>query len=148
MTQFDKKGRSGGGKSDSQSVLQQSPPPTWLSWGIRGLSLAIIVSLIAYLVYDTVRPVREPVITFTIIQSKIESRGGGWALPVSVTNAGTEAVHALKINAALTQVQGKPSSTLTVLILGPNEEVTATFWFSEDPRGKGPEFFVESYLNP
>ena len=135
-----------GGKSEDPG--RQSPAPTWLSWSVRGFSLAVILGLIAYFVWATVRPVVEPVINFTTQTDKIEQRGGGWALPVKVVNDGTLSVHALKVNAVLTEARGEPESSITIALLGPDEEVTTTFWFLEDPRDKGPRFTVESYLRP
>lgn len=134
--------------ADARDAGHQSPPPTWLSWTIRGFSVLLIVGLLGYLVVATVRPTRQPTITFAVQQDKIQQRGGSWALPVDVTNEGTVSIHALTVNAVLTQLPDKPKSSLTILLLGPGQVVTTTFWFEQDPRGKGEAFRVEGYVLP
>ncbi|NJC26797.1 hypothetical protein [Neolewinella antarctica] len=129
---------------------QQSPAPTWLSWSIRAASGLLVVALIGYFVYMAAQPVVEPTIEFTMQRDKVEQRGGSWAVPVEITNRGTISVHALAIRATRPRVgnNGDEEQTLVIPLIGPNEMVETTFWFSEDPRNRPPEFAVESYLAP
>lgn len=132
----------------SSSATKQAPPPTWLSWSIRGASLVLIVGLLGYFSFMATQPDTRPTITFVVEKFDIEQRGTGWAVPVRVKNTGSMSVHALKVKGALTQVPGEPEETADIPLLGPREEVSVTLWFDEDPRRKRVEMSVGSYLLP
>ena len=138
----------GEGKDGGKNSESQQPPPTILSWTIRGVSLLIVASLLGYFTYSWIRPTVKPAITFEVLTEEIEQRGTGWATPVKITNDGTMSVHELTVTGTLTSAAGQPSQDLTILLLGPNEQVQGTLWFSDDPRGKGLEMTVASYLLP
>ena len=135
-------------QSASDSAQNQKPAPTLLSWTVRGISLAFIVSIIGYFIWSAAQPDVHPTFTFEVEQEKIEQRGTGWAMPVNITNTGLMSVHALEAVATLTGVGGKQEENVNIVLLGPNESVTATFWFDQNPRDKGVEFSVGSYLLP
>lgn len=141
----------------SSSAFDQRPAPTILSWSIRGISLLIVVSLIGYFLWSAARPVVEPKIVFEVLDDKIEQRGGSWAMPVEVTNKGTVSIHTLTIGAALTpsyssagkeEAKSREEESVEIPLLGPNEMVTATFWFDQDPRKQNPRFAVKTYVLP
>lgn len=132
----------------SDSAGKQKPPPTLFSWAIRGISLLIILGLVGYFVAAALQPQEPPVFKFTVKNEKIEQRGTGWAVPVDVVNNGTMSVHALKVKATLTDHPDQPEESADIVLMGPGETVTATFWFGEDPRGLGLELEVGAYLLP
>lgn len=141
-------GKDKGGDKDKFSDNSQQPPPTWLEWTVRGVSLLLVLFCLGYFFYSASLPETMPKFVFEVQQDKIEQRGGQWAVPVDVTNDSGASVHALTITATLTGLEDEPEETLTVTLLGPNEEITTTFWFDEDPRGKGLEMSTGAYLLP
>ena len=142
------KEKDGKEKGSAQNTSKQVPPPTILSWSIRGFSVLLIVALLGYFIYSWAKPTVMPQIEFTPLVEKIEQRGTGWAVPVKIVNKGTMSVHALSVRGTLTAVAEQPAETLDILLLGPNEQVQGTLWYDQDPRGKGLEMSVCSYLLP
>jgi|GEM_PF-2197235 len=137
----------------SSDADEQSPAPTILSWAIRGFSLLIVVSFIGYFIWSAIRPDKQPNISFHVLEDKIELRDNGWAMPVEVTNESTLSVHALTTSATLTKSDGgtdeySEEKSVAIRLLGPNEMVTATFWFEQNPRNAQAEFAVKTYLLP
>ncbi len=132
---------------------QQSPPPTILSWSVRGVSLLIVLSLIAYFSWAAIRPIQPPSITFEVKENKIERRGATWMMPVDITNEGTVSIRSLTVGVTFPDplASGLPreqEKTVMIRLLGAKETVATTFAFTADPRTATPEFFVVSYVRP
>ena len=110
--------------------------------------MLLIVGIIVYFIVMAAQPESPPTIEFKLQEDKIEQRGGEWAVPVKVMNAGGMSVHSLVVKGVPTksgQVQGEEEEA-AISLLGPREEVSVTLWFGEDPRGQEIEFSVGSYL--
>lgn len=135
-------------KKSAESATQEDPPPSWIIWGVRGVSLLIVFFLLGYFTWAAFKPQHRPVFEFEIIEKNIAQRGTGWVLPVEVTNTGNMSVHNAKVKATLSAAEGQPEESITLILVGADEQVTAEFWFNEDPRGKNPVFEVGSYLLP
>lgn len=144
----DSQNEDGNQSSANTSPNEQRPPPTWLAWTVRGVSLAMVLGLLGYFVYLAVVPEEQPTFEFTVQTADVERRGAGWAVPVKVVNAGTLSVHALRLEATLAGIDDSPVEEQIVPLLGPGEEITVEFWFDRDPRPTGVACSTGSYLLP
>jgi len=148
MAKQDDKNQNNQDSSAEDSGTQQQPAPTILSWSIRGLSLLLIIALLGYFVWAAFQPEVKPDITFEVQTEKIEQRGREWAVPVKITNSGGMSVHNLSVQAALPDDEKADARLAEIMMMGPGEEISTTFWFNEDPREKTIECTVNSYLLP
>lgn len=135
-------------QNTGDSGSEQQPPPTIVSWIIRGISLLLVVGLLGYFTWSAFAERVKPEIEFTILDAQIEQRGGSWAVPVDVKNTGTMSVHNLTVRAEIPGGGEKESEMANILLMGPGEVVRTTFWFRDNPRLKGVECSAASYLLP
>ena len=132
----------GDGVPDDQG--EESPPPTLLTWFARALSIAMIGSLIGYLVYLCLRP--EVPAQFDVIThfDRAEQRDGAWVLPVDVLNTSTEAMASVVVDIE----QGDVTRSFTVTLMGEGERAIAEVRLPERPTADNVTADVTSYQSP
>ena len=146
MADSEEEEKNSNGKQDEvDKANEDKAPPTVLVWSVRGLSLLLILALLAYLVRNALQPNEAPSFTFEIMTDDCEQRLGRWVLPVSIMNEGDVSTHTLTYEVSVGQ---SDTQEIDLLLLGPREQLTHEFWYDEDPRGKSIECRVISYLLP
>jgi len=120
-------------------------PPSILMWAVRGVSALLVVGLLGYLIWSAVQPTVEVRFAFEVKTEDCAQREGRWVLPVEVTNESTISAHDVTYAISLSDGTEK---MVTLLLIGPNEQLTHEFWFDEDPRGRAAKCQVTSYLLP
>ncbi|OAV44246.1 hypothetical protein [Lewinella sp. 4G2] len=131
-----------------QSPNEQTPPPTILSWTIRGVSLLVIFGLLIYFLVAAIQPTAPAGANVEYKVADIEQREGRWVVPFKVINTGGMGLHLIKVKGTLPAEPEDVEKTIIIPLLGSGERVTSEFRFEEDPRVAGFEFTVESYLVP
>lgn len=134
----------------ARDVAEQQPPPTWLEWGVRIVSLAIVGALVAFVVVDGLRATRPPAYSYEVDPARIERRGESWVVPAEITNDGTVSVSAVTITMALTGPDGTvvDDSSVTVDLLGRGVTTQLEFVFPTDPRDYEIDLAVAGYQLP
>lgn len=135
--------------SSSPPKSGQKPPPTLLEWAVRALSAAVILGLTGYILWTAFQPVVDPYFEFEIKSDEITQRGGSWVVPVSVKNAGTQAIEGIELT--LQVVDGEEvveESALTLALLGGGESADGEFWLSANPHRYRLEPTVVAYRLP
>lgn len=118
-------------------------PPSWITWSVKLVSLALVLGLLGFMTYKAVSDDRPPTFGFEVKTKDVRLVGDRFATPIKVTNQGTSGVSRLVFEA---QQSGEPM-TLEMLVLGPGQTQLLTVWLPEDPRTKPPEFTVISFVN-
>ena len=132
----------GDGVPDDQG--EESPPPTLMTWIVRLVSVALIGSLIGYLVYLSLRP--EVAAQFDVIANvdRAEQRDGAWVLPVDVLNTSTESMASVVVEIE----QGNVTRSFTVTLMGEGERAIAEVRLPERPTADNIVADVTSYQSP
>ena len=136
-------------KSDKKNVPGDkpedvTPPPSWIVWTVRLLSLATLLAIIGYLIHLAARPEVPAQFDIGLQFADAERRDGQWVLPVEFTNTSTEAVNEVVLEIA----QGDVSRTTTVGLLGEGEMIAIEFRFPREPSQNNTEATVLSYQSP
>lgn len=127
---------------------ETAPPPTWLVWTTRILSVGTLAAVVGYLLFLALR---APVPASFEIRPDFDAvapRGEAWTLPLDVVNVSTEAVSDLMIEVVQEGVDGETARTATLMLLGEGETLELEMLFPERPRPDTTETRVLSYQNP
>lgn len=108
----------------------------WLEWVVLGVSAAVVIGLVGFLVVDGItddgRP-PEPVVKLDL--DAAYEIATGWIVPATVTNEGDGGAEALAIRATATVDGAEEESEVTIDFLPPGTDVELSFGFSAEPDG-------------
>lgn len=118
-----------------KSTTAQDPPPTIVEWGVRIVSLLILLVLTGYVVWQAVQPYEETTFTFEVKRDEIRFVDGAWAVPVHLVNKGTPSLEDLAVAVELADAAGNvvEKEALTFPLVGEGEGLDAEVWFDRDP---------------
>ena len=123
---------------------QTPPPPSWIVWTVRLVSLATLFGIIGFLLYLALRTEVPAQFDIDLEFGDAEQREGQWVLPVELVNSSTEAVNEV----VLEVVQGDVTRSTTVALLGEGEMIEIEFRLPQEPSEGNTEANVLSYQSP
>lgn len=121
-----------------------APPPTWLAWTARILTVGTLAAMILYLVYLILRDPVSARFDIDLMFDEAENRNGVWVLPVEVTNASTESIG----NVTVEVTQGDTTRSFELMLMGEGEMGDAEVTFDLRPTEANTEAQVVSYVSP
>lgn len=128
-------------KSEKSQTIQD-PPPTWLEWGVRITSLAVLAALVGFVVINGLSSDQPSLLTGQVTHDDIDQRNGTWVVPATITNAGDESL--VNVSADLVLSDGDDdeieSASVTISLLGAGASEDVEFRFERDPRDLQLEF--------
>lgn len=136
--------------SEEKSQTTQDPPPTWVEWSARGVSLLIVLSLFAYLIFAGLSSSEPATLIGEVLSERIDQRDGAWVVPATITNDGDVSVSEVKATLQMVDASGEvvESEQVDIPLLGQAASASVQFWFSQDPAEHRLEFDFGSYQVP
>ncbi len=119
------------------------PKKNALEWAVFGVSLVLLIGLIAYIVRDAVADQGDPA-QISVELGQPAAEGQRFRVPIQVTNAGDEAAEQVGIEVML----GDETSQLTIDLLPSHSQEHGNVFFSNDPRSGELRHRVVGYLAP
>lgn len=108
----------------------------WLEWLVLGLSAAVVVGIVGFLVVDGLTDQARPPMPSVELQTDAAyETAGTWIVPATVTNEGDDAAEALVLRATATVDGSEEESDVSVDHLPPGTDVDIAFGFSGEPDG-------------
>jgi uncharacterized protein (TIGR02588 family) len=116
----------------------------WLSFGV---SLALVLAVVFYLLWRMRVPVTDTVLTQVAPQlDRVSEQHGRFVLPIQVKNPGSRTVRDLQLRVEYRE-QGEPRSLdVSIDYVGQSAEQLVYVYFSEDPRSLSVHAEAISYL--
>ena len=109
----------------------------WLEWLVLGISAAVLIGLVGFLVIDGITDSGRPPAPLVVLDTDAAYEvSGGWVVPATVMNEGDEAAEALALRATATVAGTEEESEITVDFLPSGTDVNVTFGFSAQPDGE------------
>lgn len=109
----------------------------WLEWLVLGISAAVLIGLVGFLVIDGITDGGRPPAPLVVLDIEAAYEvSGGWVVPATVMNEGDEAAEALALRATATVAGTEEESEITVDFLPSGTDVNVTFGFSAQPDGE------------
>lgn len=132
----------------SQTI--QEPPPTALEWGVRLVSLGLVLALLGYLMLTGLNANDPVLLEATADVQNIEQRNGQWVIPAVVVNRGDLSVSDATVALALVTGDGTvvESEDVTIPLLGQSASTDVQFWFDTDPNDYTLQFDVGGLIVP
>lgn len=139
-------GSSGQGEQSDEPV----PPPTAVEWGVRALSVLLLLALVGVVIWGAMRPEEPVYFDFEVKKEQVRTTGEQWVVPIKVQNRGSHSIRDLTITAQLLDDQENvvDEAELVFPLLGYGESVSLDVWFGEDPRAYELFFDIGSYKFP
>lgn len=135
--------------SAEKSQVEQDPPPTWVEWGARIFSLALVLGLVAYVIVVGLQSSAPIRFDTNVLEDEIEMRGDEWVVPVDITNRGGTSVEDLVVTMIVDDGAGSPiMEDLQIPLLGGSGQVRGEYWMDEDPTRASISFDISSYRVP
>ncbi len=140
----------GGDVDAARSTVAQDPPPTWIEWGVRAVSFALVAALVTYVLVTGFRSNDPPTFEFDIDRAAIEQRDGSWVVPVVMRNAGDVSVTDFEADLVVAAADGSivERNTVHVEIFGHGASVDTEFRLTVDPRAHNLAVDIASYQLP
>jgi len=109
----------------------------WLEWVVLGVSAAVVIGLVGFLIVDGITDEgRPPAPRVTLMAEAAYVAPGAWILPATVTNDGDRAAEQLVLRATATVDGVEEENEVTVDYLPPGTDVQVSFGFSAEPEGE------------
>lgn len=125
----------------------RGPVKNTLEWAVFGLSLAMLLGVAGFLVYESVSPVGEAALSVEL--GAPAASGGRLALPVTIVNAGATAVEDVVVEVTVRLVGAPPErAELTVPLLARGAAEEARVLLPDAGEVEGVEGLVLGYRLP
>ncbi|HYG11691.1 MAG TPA: hypothetical protein VD835_17220 [Pyrinomonadaceae bacterium] len=122
----------------------------WVEWVVFAVGLALVVSTLAYLVYDGATMGSDPP-SIEVRLGTPEARAHNFIVPVTVTNHGDETAEGVTVEVLLEQGDGQGDAArgeLTIAFLPRRATREGFVTFQQDPRGARLTARVLGYEKP
>jgi uncharacterized protein (TIGR02588 family) len=132
--------------SRSTKRPQIAPQARALEWGFGVVSGLLVMTLLAYLVYEGARPQKPP--SFDVTAERVERLGDGFHVVLQVANGGDATAAEVAVRGVLT-VAGEVETSDTVLdFLPPRSNRKSVLIFRHDPAMGSLALSVRGYNAP
>lgn len=119
-----------------------------LEWAVFGISLALVLATVGFLVYEAVSSPGSPP-DLSVELGTPERRGQVWAVPVTVRNRGEETAEGVHVEAVLRLPGGREErSELEVMFVPRHSQREGWVYFVQDPTRGRPEGRVVGFEKP
>ena len=123
------------------------PKKNWLEWVVFGLSTVLLVSVIAFLIYESATIGNAPP-DIHVQVGKPEPRAGYFAVPVEATNKGDHTAEGVHIEVVLRAGGKEETADFDVQFLPRRGSREAWVTFKDDPSKGSLEARVLGYEKP
>ncbi|MEZ4409733.1 MAG: hypothetical protein R3A52_25160 [Polyangiales bacterium] len=124
-----------------------APEKNWLEWAVFGVSLALVVTVVAALLVDALGPAPSPP-DLRLSLGRPERRSEGYAVPVTATNQGGLTARAVSVEVRLEGPDGAETSQLEVEFVPRGSRRRGWVTFERDPSRGALRARVVSYQRP
>ncbi|WP_298918305.1 hypothetical protein [uncultured Algimonas sp.] len=141
--------QSGQDGSSNGSATREDPPPTFVIWVVRLLSVSAMLMIVAYLVYMIMSDTVPAQFDIRPEFSELDERDGNFVLPLTVVNTSTVAVTTVVVVAEL-DGPGDRDDTIsaTLPLMGEGETARLDLVFEQKPSEGNLKLRVTSYQSP
>ena len=109
----------------------------WLEWVILGLSVAVVVLPVGFLLFTGMTNGGPAVIRAEVAAAgPVEGPDGGWLVPLTVRNEGGQVATSIAVEGTALVAGKEESSELTIDLLAADSTVDLVLGFSGQPEGE------------
>lgn len=119
------------------------PKKNPLEWAVFAISLALLLSILGYLIYDSLQDEGTPA-QISIELGQPESEGSLFRVPVTVTNNGDDSAADVEVGVT----DGSQELSLTIALLPSRSTASGYVYFQKQPEPGSIAGRVLSYLEP
>lgn len=119
-----------------------------LEWAVFGVSLALVLATVGFLVYEAVSSPASPP-DLSVELGTPERRGQVWAVPVTVRNRGEETAEGVHVEAVLRLAGGREErSELEIMFVPRRSQREGWVYFQQNPARGRSEGRVTGFEKP
>jgi len=125
----------------------KKPQKNWLEWSVFAASAALIVGVVAFLIYESATMGNAPP-DIHVQVGKPEARAGHFAVPVEAVNKGDHTAEAVHIEVVLRTGEKEETADFDIAFLPRRGSREAWVTFKDDPAKGTLEARVLGYEKP
>lgn len=143
-------GGDGGPARDARTTGADRPhrKPHILEWAVGGLSSALVIAMVGFVIYDAVSGSSGPP-DITVTAEQVKAAGGGFRVEFRAVNRGDTTAAHLEIEGQLKRGEETiGTSEVTLDYLPPHSERRGGLFFEQDPRQYQLHLQAKGYSEP